>query len=121
MTLNGMASFTEQGSGQTFGGQFTNFVITNDTTGGNDVITFAGSVNSACLGTQVTYSTPTALVFPLTMPCPTAGALLVTASGMTDRVTYTPAGGVLIDLGNNGGTPDQMFATCLDLDVCPMP
>jgi subtilisin-like proprotein convertase family protein len=119
VTVNGMAGFTDHASGQTLNGSFTNFVLTDDTTGGSDVIMLAGMLDSTCLGTAVTYSTPTALVFPLNMACPNAGALLVSANAMTDRITYTASGGVQIDLGNNGGAPDETYASCLALGPCP--
>jgi len=121
MTLNGMASFTDQGSGDSFAGTFTDFALTDDTTSGNDVVTLDGMVNSTCLGTTVTYSTPTALVYSAGTPCPTAGSILSTAGGTTDRITFTALGGVEIDLGNNGGIPDDSYASCTDpaLRACP--
>ena len=99
-----------------FSGTFTNFVFTDNRTAGNDVVTLAGQVDSGCFGSAVTYSTPTALTIPAGMACPSGGALLVSAKGVTDRIGFTGSGGVEIDLGNTGG-PDQTFTTCTDADL----
>jgi hypothetical protein len=44
--------------------------------------------------------------------------VLVTANGVTDRITYTGTGGVQIDRGNNGGAPDESYGTCVGLHAC---
>lgn len=119
ITINGMLDLTDQSSGQMLSGNFTNFVVTDDTTGGNDVVTLTGKLNSTCLGTEVTYTTSTALVFPVAAACPNAGVLLVADSVATDRLTYSATGGVDIDLGNNGGAADESYASCLALGACP--
>jgi hypothetical protein len=53
------------------------------------------------------------------MVCPSAGVLLMSARGVTDRASFTASGGVNLDFGNNGGT-DQSFTSCNDLaPACP--
>ncbi|MGH3054136.1 MAG: hypothetical protein ACRDL7_04060, partial [Gaiellaceae bacterium] len=120
MTVNGAAAFNSPSLGNALSGTFTNFVFADSTTSGSDLVTLDGKLGSSCLGTTVTFSTPVALSIPPGMVCPSAGAVLITASGGTDRLNYTAAGGVDIDLGNNS-TIDQVIASCLDpqLYQCP--
>lgn len=120
MTLNGNASFDVAALGNALSGTFTNFVFRDDTTSGNDLITIDGQLNSACLGSTVTFNTPVGLSLQPGMVCPSAGAVLVAVGGNTDRLNYTTSGGINIDLGNNSST-DEMVASCLDpeLYICP--
>jgi hypothetical protein len=120
MTLNGSASFDVDSLGSVLSGTFNNFVFGDNTTSGSELITIDGQLSSTCLGATVTFSTPAALSISPGMVCPAAGAVLVTASGITDRLNYTASGGIDIDLGNNS-TIDEMLASCLDpqLYVCP--
>jgi hypothetical protein len=117
MTLNGAARFTDQTSGQVFEGGFSNFVLTSDTTGANELISLAGTVSSPCLGGAVTYSTAANLEFVSAAACPIAGTMLAVAGPATDRIVYTAGGGVQIDLGNNGSI-DEAHPGCLDLSPC---
>ncbi len=118
ITLNGSATLTGAG-GAPLTGDFTNFIFTDDTRTGNDVVTLNGAVDSACFGNQVSFQTPTSLSFPPAAVCPTSGVVRVTAGAETDRVTYTSAG-VDIDLGDNGSV-DESFASCVatELLACP--
>ena len=120
MTLNGNASFDVAALGNALSGTFTNFVFGDDTTLGNDLITIDGQLSSTCLGTAVMFSTPVALSLTPGVVCPAGGAVLVTESAKTDRLTYTATGGINIDLGNNS-TIDEMLAACLDSQLyqCP--
>lgn len=120
MTLNGNAGFDVDSLGGVLSGSFTNFVFGDNTTSGTDLITIDGQLDSTCLGAAVMFSTPVALSLPPGMICPSAGAVLVTAAGSTDRLNYTASGGVDIDLGNNS-TTDETVASCLDpqLYMCP--
>jgi CARDB protein len=122
MKLNGTATVAADEIGSAFSGAFTNFLLHDDVSTGNDQIDLMGQVSSTCLGTTVTIpSTPMPISLTPGMPCPTGGTILVSALGTTDKITYTPSGGVEIDLGNNGGSPDQSFSSCLNsnLYVCP--
>jgi hypothetical protein len=119
ITLDGVTTLTDAVGG-TFSGTFTNFVFADDATSGHDVATMNGVVNSACLGgDDVTFQTVASLSIPAGSVCPTLGAIRVTAGGKTDRITYT-AGGVTIDMGDNGST-DESYDSCLDsrLFACP--
>jgi hypothetical protein len=120
MTLNGDAGVTDEDSGQTFSGDFVDFVIGIDAVGANTSMTIAGMLDSDCLGVVVSFTTPTAMVFAPGTPCPTSGVVLTTASGTTDRVTYTPSG-IEIDLGDDGGPPDETYAGCAAANLCPGP
>ncbi|MFI5364735.1 MAG: proprotein convertase P-domain-containing protein, partial [Candidatus Binatia bacterium] len=127
MTLNGAATFSGASVGGTLAAVFTNFVLTDDSTSGNDSVTLNGKLNSTCLGTEITLdiapaqAMDAALTVQAGAVCPSAGSLRATQMGITDRVTYTAAGGVQIDLGNNGGAPDESYGSCLDptLYTCP--
>jgi hypothetical protein len=120
MTLNGDAGFTDEDSGQTFSGEFTDFVIGIDAVGADTSMTLAGMLDSDCLGVVVSFMTPTAMVFAPGAPCPSSGVVLTTAMGTTDRVTYTPSG-IEIDLGDDGGPPDETHAGCAAANLCPGP
>ena len=120
MTINGPLTITGPAFGGDFSGNFTDFVFTDDRSSGADVVRLSGQVNSACFGTPVTYATQTELTIPAGLACPSAGVLLISARGVTDRVSFTATGGVAIDLGNNGGAPDQTFQSCTDSALsCP--
>lgn len=120
MTVNGDASFSSPSLGSALSGMFTNFVFSDNTASGSDLVMIDGQLNSACLGTVVSFSTPMALSIAPGMVCPSAGAVLVSAGGNSDKLNYTPTGGVDIDLGNNT-TIDEMISSCLDpqLYACP--
>ena len=127
MTITGAATFSGASVGGTLAAVFTSFIFTDDSTSGNDSVTLNGKLNSTCLGTEITLNIPPAQVMDAALTvqagavCPSAGSLRATQMGTTDRVTYTAAGGVQIDLGNNGGAPDKSYDSCLDssLYMCP--
>jgi hypothetical protein len=116
-TVNGGVEITA-GNLTPFTGQFSPYVIADDASSGTDVINVSGVMNSVCLGGSAEFVTATPLLTTIGAPCPHGGAILVTLTGNTDRVTYTATGGVDIDEGNNGGEPDQHFNSCLELSPC---
>jgi 5-hydroxyisourate hydrolase-like protein (transthyretin family) len=118
ITLNGSATLAG-GGGASFSGTFTDFVFTDNTTTGNDLVILNGAVDSTCLGTAATFQTQTSLSFPPAAVCPIQGAVRVTSGGHTDRVTYRSAG-VDIDLGDNGSV-DESFTNCVDLQLLACP
>ena len=117
MQVDGNVSLTTDG--HAFAATFANYMLADDATSGTDMVTITGGVSSDCLGAPINVTTVTSLAITNGKPCPVAGALQVAADVHTDLVSYS-AGGVQIDLGNDGSV-DETFDTCLDprLAVCP--
>lgn len=119
MTINGPLSLTTPSFGE-FAATYTDFVFGDDTSGGGDLVTLNGLVQSNCFAAPVTYATDTAMTLVRASACPTAGVLRLSAGSATDRVHFTSSGGVEIDRGNNGST-DETYPSCTaaELTACP--
>ena len=117
-TVQGAISF--KSNGNSFAATFTNYMLDDNATSGDNVVKVSGGIASDCLGADVQLLTQTDLVIVGAVPCPHAGAVVVMSADATDLVSYTGTGGVDIDLGNNGDV-NQMFGSCLDppLFQCP--
>jgi hypothetical protein len=118
-TVQGGMTFSSDGN--SFEAVFTDYVLHNDASSGNNLITVNGGIASDCFGGAVQLVTSTDLLLTAGVPCPRAGAVEVTSGAATDLVRYTNTGGVEIDLGNDGSI-NQEFASCLDarLFQCPV-
>jgi hypothetical protein len=124
---NGTIAFTDNlvPSGENnFSATLTNFksVIEPVAGGENETLTGTVAVATNCENGTFDISTETPLFYPTNAVtnavCPTAGKILVRGGGTITAVTFTSTGGVQIDEGNNGGTPDKTFDDCDDADVC---
>ncbi|MGD0948676.1 MAG: hypothetical protein ABSA52_14770 [Candidatus Binatia bacterium] len=115
MEVDGNITLTTNGT--TFAATYYGYDIYDDASSGNDMVDIEGSVESACFGDTVDFSTSTDIA--LGNPCPSAGVVdaYANTSGNTDEITYSSSG-VHIDFGA-GGSAD--FTTCLDsqLFACP--
>jgi hypothetical protein len=115
MEVDGNITLTTNGA--TFAATYYGYDIYDDASSGNDMVDIEGSVESACFGDTVDFSTSTDIA--LGNPCPSAGVVdaYEYTSGNTDEITYSSSG-VHIDF-EAGGSAD--FQSCLDprLFVCP--
>ena len=126
LVLNGEDTFIDHlDSANTGSAKFTDFKVVFYTKTVNGVKgeeeTYAGtiSIKTACLvETTYTVSTPLPIFYPDGKDCPVSGKILLIGGGQTTAVIFTSTGGVQIDEGNNGGTPDKTFADCDDADIC---
>lgn len=102
-----------------FDGTYSAYTLINDETSGSSRLDVAGDVTADCFGTTVNVATRNLLTLADGTSCPTTGDTPITAD-QTDLLSFTQAGGVTLDLGDNGGS-DATFPSCLDprLYLCP--
>jgi hypothetical protein len=121
LSLDGGIAVTDVAGGRFLSESFDNLVMTVSEMANERVgFTLDGTLDVDCIG-HVTFDTVEPIIFVIGAHCPVAGVLDVTLEDGTDaRITYTPAGGVELDLDGDG-TPDASFTSCdhEDLDDCP--
>jgi len=115
MTINNEVDFGGDSVGGSFMGNFTDFVLSDNTTTGDDVIDLSGRIDALCVGTPIDYDTDQSLTLPSGQACPSAGSLLLTHDGQTDRVSYSD-GGLTIDVDDDDSV-DASYGSCLAMPL----
>lgn len=121
-TVNGGVTFVD--GHRRIAASFSGFELSDDATGEGDDFDIAGSVQSDCLGTPVSFATQQTFARAAGALCPASGEVVLGyvdgASPAQARLRYGV--GVEIDVDADGGI-DDTFSSCVDpaLYVCPAP
>ena len=110
--LNGTLAVSDRAGGRSFSVGFSDTGIASSSSGTAVDVSIDGTTALSCTG-EATFTTAEPLALASGETCPTAGRLTVALPDGTSGIHYTSAGGLEIDIGDDGSV-DQSFATCDD-------
>src|SRR5205823_4355024 len=98
--------------GSSYALEFSDYVLNDDASSGEDLIIVTGQVSSPCFGGELALATRLPLQMDRGSACPTQGEVTVDAGFGPDSLHYSDSG-VSIDLSDDGSI-DQTLPTCFD-------